>query len=280
MTDEPDDIRKRLRAYLAASKEYEATFEQSPIADILAKDANGHYIVPVKDIVGRLFNDGPTSAASILAYLRADGDPLILEEYGAYLLRQSEGVEPDGTLDLTVLDDWESRYRGALSVLPGLQNKIDVARAAQGSLDKTVADHQATLDNFELSPAMLYVNHDPMTATEKLFSLHDTAGAMTALLERMNDDPEAIASLQKAVVDYILEKIGVTSDRAAEYLAFMARHEVALADLFGVTKMETFHNVAADLRRSAPQQSSPPEAKEGHSPTTTSKRGWRQLFRK
>ena len=58
MTDEPDDIRKRLRAYLAASKEYEATFEQSPIADILAKDANGHYIVPVKDIVGRLFNDG------------------------------------------------------------------------------------------------------------------------------------------------------------------------------------------------------------------------------
>jgi hypothetical protein len=278
MSDQPEDARARIRAWLRATREYEAIYKEGPIGDILAKDADGNFIVPAEEVPGRLFNDSPHCAATIQAYLRANGDPFELEVYGGYLFRQAGGVLEDRTIDIAVLDRWEAQYRGALSMLPGLQSKLDAARAAKVSLEKVKAENKAIRESFELSPAMLFVNHDPMMATEKLFELPDTTAAMHALLEQMDGNQEPIDGLRKAVVDYVRDKIGVTNDRAAEYLAFMEGHQQALAVLFDETRMKTFRNIGADLLRYLPPASVPvPETRE-RLPTTTPRRGWRSLF--
>jgi hypothetical protein len=277
MSDGPDGTQARMRAWLLAQKDYEATFEEGPLDEIPSKDASGHFTIPAKDVPGLLFNDGPTSVAAIQAYLRANADPFALEEYGAFLLRQAGGITPDGAVDLAVLDRWEVRYSGALSVLPGLQSKLDAARKARIALDKAIADKETALDYIRLSPAMLFVDHDPMTATEKFFELPDTTAAMHALVERMNGNQQAIGGLRKSVADFIRDKIGVTNDRAAEYLAFMVAHEQALAVLFEAAKMQTLRDIGADLKRCLPSPIPMPEIRE-RLPISAPKRGWRGLF--
>jgi hypothetical protein len=278
MSDQPEDARVRMRAWLRATREYEAIYEEGPIGDILARDSDGNFIVPAEEVPRRLFNDSPHCAATIQAYIRANGDPFEIEDYGAYLFRQAGGVLEDGTIDIAILDRWEAQYRGALSMLPGLKSKLDAARAAQVNLEKVKPENKARRQSFELSPAMLFVNHDPMIATEKLFELPDTTGAMHALLERMDGNQEAIDGLRKAVVDYVRDKIGVTNDRAAEYLAFMQRHQQALAVLFDETRMKTFRNIGADLLRCLPPASVPVHEIRERLPTTTPRRDWRSLF--
>jgi hypothetical protein len=273
MTTETDDTTKTVQALFIELDRRQAILDEAPIADILARDTNGRHIIQHEDVPGRFFHDGPASAPSIRAYLRAGGNPQPLEEFGGSLLRQCGGVKPDGTLDLAVLDAWENRYQSALSELPGLQSQLNKARAAQGTLDKAIADHQAKIEEFRRSPAMLYINHDPMTATEKLFALPNTAEAMVTLLKMAGGDQQGIDGLQKAVVNYILEKVGVNIDQAAEYLAFISRHEKALTALFGAAKMENLHNVAAAIQRSLVAQHS-----ERRSPMTPPRRGWRRLF--
>jgi hypothetical protein len=153
-------------------------------------------------------------------------------------------------------------------VLPGLQGKLDVAREAQERVERSIADKEAALDYIRLSPAMLYVEHEPMTATEKLFALPDTAEAMRALLERMAGNREAFEGLQRCVIDYILQKVGVTHDRAT--------HEQALAELFDETKMQTFRNVAEDLRRSSVTPLPEPEDIHATHQNARSRRSWWQ----
>ena len=120
-------------------RDYAGNFHVNPVGEILSK-REGTFAVPNDQVPGLLFNDGPESAEAIRAYLRIGGDPLPLEDYGAYLMRQSGAVRDDGTLDLQELTAWENRYRSALSVLPGLQKKLDVAREAQEALEKVAAE--------------------------------------------------------------------------------------------------------------------------------------------
>lgn len=279
MTDRnPEEIRRRIREWLKAQREYEETYEEGPIGDVLAKDADGNYIIPPEQVFGVFFDDSPTSADAIQAYLRANGDPRDLEEYGASLFRRAGGVTAEGLADLTVMNEWEARYRSALSMLPGLQNKLDEARSAQVALEAERARHQAEREAFLRSPAGLFIDNDPITATEKLFALPDTTAALRTLVDMMKGDQKTFDSLQSAVVNYILEKVGVTSDRAIEYLAFLTKHEQALAVLFNASKMQTFYNVAAALRQCALTPSMEPEGREGRLPTSAPKRGWRRLF--
>jgi len=238
-----------MRAWFRALKEHEALYEEGPIGDIIAKGADGNFIVPVEEVPRRLFNDSPNCAETIKVYLRANGDPFALKDYGAYEFRQAGGFLEDGTIDVAVLERWQAQYRGALSMLPGLQRKLDVARAAKEKLEKVKAEARTRREDFERSPAMLFVNYDAKMATEKLFALPDTRAAIQDLLRRMEGNKRAIAGLQNAVVDHLLEKIGVTNDRAVQYLAFIESHEQALAVLFDEMGMKAFRDIGTDLRQ-------------------------------
>jgi hypothetical protein len=235
-------------------RDYAGNFPTSPVGEILNKP-KGAFAVPNDQVPGLLFNDGPGSAEAIRVYLHANGDPLPLEDYGAYLLRQSGAVRDDGTLDLQKLTAWEIRYSGALSMLPGLQSKLDVgkldvARQAQEALEKAVANKEADLDRFRRSPAMLFVNHDPMTATRELFALPDTTTAMRTLVKMMEGNRAAIDGLRQAVADYIRDQVGVTDDMAEEYREFLRMHDRALSVLFDNDKMQILRNIAFSLERS------------------------------
>lgn len=280
MNSDAAAFRSRLQAWLRASDDYQKLFEEGPIGKILSRDAAGNYLVSDEDVPKVLFNDRPDSAESIRAYLRANGDPLPLEDYGAHLMRSSGAVKTDGTLDLAVLASWEARFSSALSVLPGLRSKIEMARNAQTALEEAIARHKAAKEAFLQSPALLFAEHDPMTATEKLFMLPDSAEAMRSLLHYTDANQNVVDGLQRAVTDYILQRIGVTEERASEYLEFIARHEQALIILFGEPKMETFRNVAADLRRSIRCTQVEPEPRGGRFPTSAPRRGWLRLFGK
>jgi hypothetical protein len=256
-------------------RDYVGHFPVNPLAEVL-EERDGKLVIPNDQVCAIFFNDSAESADAIRAYLRADGDPLSLEDYGGYLLRQSGVIAGDGSLDLQKLTDWEQRYASALSVLPGLQGKLDVAREAQERVERSIADKEAALDYIRLSPAMLYVEHEPMTATEKLFSLPDTAEAMRALLERMAGNRQALEGLQRCVIDYLLQKVGVTHDRAAQYITFIHTHEQALAELFDETKMQTFRDVAEDLRRSSVTPAPEPEDIQAPHQNARSRRSWWQ----
>lgn len=256
-------------------RDYVGHFPANPVWEVL-EEQDGKFVIPNDQVCAIFFNDSAESADAIRAYLRADGDPLSLEDYGGYLLRQSGVIAGDGSLDFQKLTAWEQRYASALSVLPGLQSKLDVAREAQERVERAIADKEAALDYIRLSPAMLYVEHDPMTATEKLFALPDTAEAMCALLERMAGNREAFEGLQKCVIDYIVQKVGVTHDRAAQYITFIHTHERALAELFDETKMQTFRNVAEDLRRCSMTPALEPEDIQATRQNAPSRRSWWQ----
>jgi hypothetical protein len=114
-------------------RDYVGHFPVNPLGEVL-EERDGKLVIPNDQVCAIFFNDSAESADAIRAYLRADGDPLSLEDYGGYLLRQSGVIAGDGALDLQKLADWEQRYASALSVLPGLQGKLDVAREAQGRL--------------------------------------------------------------------------------------------------------------------------------------------------
>jgi hypothetical protein len=230
-------------------RDYAGDFPTSPVGEILTKQG-GAFAVPSDQVLGLFFNDGQESAEAIRAYLRANGDdPLILEEYGAYLMRQSGVVRDDGTLDRQKLTAWEIRYGVALSMLPGLRSKLAAARQAQEALEKVEADGEAALNRFRLSPAMLFVDHDPMTATKKLFALPDTATAMRSLVEMMEGNQAPIDGLRKAIVDHIRDQVGVTDDRAADYLEFLRMHDRALSIVFDNDKMQIFRDIAFSLEK-------------------------------
>ncbi len=278
MNDESEDIHARMRAWLQAQREYEAAYQEGPVGDILAKDKDDDFLVPTAEVPRYFFNDGPESAANIKAYIRANGDIIGLENYGVYLLRQAGGITAEGNVDLSAVDCWEARYKGALSVLPGLQSKLNEIRRAKIAFDKAIVDRESALDYIRLSPAMLFVNHDPMTATEKLFELPGTTAAMHAILERLKGDEKAINGLRNIVVDYIQKKIGITNDRAQEYLAFLDAHEHALTVLFEETAMQKLRNIGADLRRLLSIPHVPSLEIRERLPPPTPKRGWRSLF--
>lgn len=268
---DPEEIRRKIRKALRVQREYEETYEHGPVGDFLAKDPDGNYVIPSEKALGLFFHDGPTSTAAIRAYLRANGDPLDLEEYGATLFRQAGGVTADGLVDFSILDEWERRYKNALSVLPGLQNKLDEARSARVALEATKARHQAAREAFLCSPAALFLDNDPMAATEKLFALPNTAAAMRSLVDFVKGNQQAFDGLQTAVFNFVRDKVGV----GPEYLKFLEKNEQALSCLFDSSKMQTFHAVAAGIRQST---LSCPESREGRLPITTVRRGWRRFF--
>jgi hypothetical protein len=116
--------------------DYSGQFQPNQVGEIIEKKANGEFRIPDDKVVSRFFNGDAGSEAAIRDYLKADGDPLPLEDYGAYLLRQSGAICEDGTIDIPQLTAWEARFRSALSMLPGLQSKIDEAGTAKQKLEK------------------------------------------------------------------------------------------------------------------------------------------------
>jgi hypothetical protein len=89
-------------ALIALEKQHDDLYEQGPLSKVLAKDSNGNPLVADEDIPGLFFHDGPTNAADILTFIRLDGDPLILEDFGAYLMRQA-AQKDEGRFDLANL---------------------------------------------------------------------------------------------------------------------------------------------------------------------------------
>jgi hypothetical protein len=224
-------------------RNYSGVFPSNPVGEMLA-ERDGTHIVPSHLVPSLIFDEGPQGAETVSAYLRATGDTAHLENAGWSLLRQSGAIGDDNKVDLQKLTAWENRYKGALSMLPGFQRKLERLRQSREKLD-----------SFRRSPAMLFIDNDPATATRKLFALPDTTSAMRILVDMTNDpahpEPQkTIGGMQKAVVNYIRDEVGVTDDKATEFLEFFRKHEQALAILFDAEKMQTLKGIAADLERS------------------------------
>ncbi|MGD9615399.1 MAG: hypothetical protein AB7H90_21050 [Alphaproteobacteria bacterium] len=277
-----DTPQEHLRKALEAEKQYEEAFEQGPVGRILAKDSEGNYIALPEQVPAHFFHTGATAADDIRAYLAAGGDICTLEDYAASVLRSSGIIKADASADIEALKGWIACHAVALSALPGFRKKVEAFLEAQYALRQAFEAKEEALTKFYSSPAALFLNNDPITAVEKLFSLPEPTEAMRDLVDQLQHEPKALADVQKAVIDFVINRIGLEAERHPAFCNFLDKNRSTLAFLFDHEKLSTLDNIAADIRRSALslQVENSRSAPDGLADGTIKRKGWKWMFRR
>jgi hypothetical protein len=279
MTDTPHD---QFRKALTAALDFDETYNDGPVGRILAQDANGNYLVSLEDVPTHFFHTGAAAADDIRAFIAAGGDICVLEDYAAFVLRSSGIIKADSSADIDALNGWIAAHSVAISALPGFRQKLDNLLQAQYALKHAVEAREEALVDFHSKPGALFLHNDPITAVEKLFALPLPAQAMSDLISQIENDSNTLDGLQRAVIGFITDRIGVGINSHPAFCEFLDENREVLALLFEDEKIRTFDNIAADLKRSAlssQADSLAPMTKSAKNGSITQSR-WARIFRR
>lgn len=252
----PDEL-SRYKTARQATVERKDTYRQGPVGKVLAPGENAGFRVSEANVGSKLWRAGPEGAEAIKAYVKAGGDPAILQGHAVASLREAGIIQPDGTVDAARFGRWQTRYQSAIDELPGgLANKFATAQKAQQTLDDTMAAHAQAVRDFEHGAARNFLNDDPAVAVRKAFAAGNPGEEFGKLAQMVKGNPDAEAGLRRAVVDHIQNEIRNASTdfyKPEIFQRFVRRNITPLKVLFGGQGANNLEMVAADLRRTQQQ---------------------------
>lgn len=261
---------------MAAARE--ATFREK---ERFARGATGRILAQGKagaphavldaDVPSQYFTGGPAEPEHVQNYITAvGGAPRALALAKDYLvsdLRRNNIIDQDGIVNRDALARWTQRRAETMKLFPGLSEEFANADAAQRAYDGVQAAHTAALKEYQNGVAKYFLQDEPWRAVQKILGSSDRVKLMQQAIGRMQGNPDAIASLQGHVVDYILSKLtsgpkaseanalapsldGTGALRADAFQSWVRDNKPWLRRLFeGGQGMQNLEMVGADLRR-------------------------------
>lgn len=125
-----------------------------------------------------------------------------LRDYAAFSLRKA--AVRDGMLSPENYQKWAANHEYVLREFPELRQQFGNMRAAQTSLDESIAAQKGALSEYQSGAlARILQDEDPTKAIGK--ALNDPT-EFNAIVDRAKSDPEALAGLKRATMDHMLNR--------------------------------------------------------------------------
>jgi hypothetical protein len=243
--------------------------------------AAGTFKLPDASVAASVIRVGPAGADHVRVYLAKGGSPEALTEAAAFSLRR-DAMRPDGTLDPAKYANWAQQRSSFLSALPdaaarfgaaadaqravdvgsadAAQSLKDAVKAAQHTVDEAVAARADQAKAVQRSVVGKFLGDaDPVTRVASILRSPTAVADMRTLAEKVANDPEAKAGLQRAVAEHILRDLkgntagagGVENFLKGDQLqTFLRTREPALREVLTPAQMTSLRSVAESLERS------------------------------
>lgn len=246
-------------------------FGRGIVGKVLAGGKNGEpYAVPDASVPSSIFSGRPVEATQVRDFIKAVGGApkavAVARDYLVSDLRNRGIITPEGTLKPDQFARWQAQRAETTKLFPGLSDEFANVEKAQRTLDDVQAAHTAAVKEYQNGVAKHFLNEDPARAVEKTLNSADRVRQMNQIVGRVQGNPDALASLQAHVVDYMLDRL-TTSAKASEKNAatpniseigslradafkdWVGDNKPWLRRLFGGQGMQNLEMVGADLRR-------------------------------
>ncbi len=255
---------ERLKAANDATKARAQTYGTEPVKGALRRSGKeGPYELPASIVPSRFFRSGPRGFEDAQAFRQAAGPEAMgeLRDYALSTLRRAAERE-DGTFDPAKVVSWRERHADALRAFPDIDKALaDPVKAAE-AVTQAAAARKAALDARQAGVvARLIKADDPADVTRiigSVFASPNSVATMRRLVREVQDNPEALAGLRKAVADHIAGRLvgnteagtsGQSLIRSDAFQQFLRSNGDALKEVFDVAELETIKAIAADLQR-------------------------------
>jgi hypothetical protein len=261
--------RDRLDAANTATRERVATYGKpsGPVGEILrTAGERGQYRLPDAAVGQKIFTPGPRGFENVQAYRRATDDPTALatlQDYVASRLKQI-ATRPDGTLDPTKTENWLRAHSEAMRAFSQLGEQFRDAASATSAIEDVAALRKEAMADAQAGALGKLINaHDAADVIKTIggvFSGSNPIQAMRRIVGEARRDPDAMAGLRRAVVDYAYNCFvsnteaatsGIGSMRSDSFQTFVRQNRGVLRQVFSEAEVNTLSAIAADLQRSA-----------------------------
>jgi len=251
----------RLRAARQATLDRKQTFDTGAVGSVLrAGPAGTPYRVLDSQVAAKFFNAGKTSAEDVAAYIKAVGDRpdamVALQDYAASTLRGF--AEKNGVLDPAKVDTWLSKHADALKPFPELAAKFRDAAAAQDAVTEAMGARKAAFDGYQNGAARFFLGRDPIKGIGQALASPNPAAEVRNIVSAVARDPEALAGMRRAFVDYMRQRVlstaeagdtGISLIKSDAAQKFIRANAGPIKELFGQRGLDNMEAVAADPQR-------------------------------
>lgn len=249
------EVAARYAAARGATKELKGTYESGPVGAVLAPGAQrGSFKTTASNVAKGLF-DNPEKLQAFVDAAKDNPEALApMRDYAAFSLRQA--AVKDGILSPAAYQKWMGGHAYALRQFPDLAPKFADVKAAQATLDASLADQKAALVNYQTGAAKAFLKDQK--PEDAVASVIKNPEAFSELVAAMKDSPPALAGLKRATVDLMMSKAQSTAEagtselpqiNAATLQKFFFQNRAALSKLFDEKELANIANVTADLQR-------------------------------
>lgn len=263
----PNMAHPEVHAYLQAlqqTQQYKARFGEGGVGKIMQRGQGGQPVVPEGRVPKQVFTGDATEPAEVRRLVGAVGQDQATNmgrEALANELRTKRVISADGTINTPKFNDWlnNPNRKATLDLLPQLRDEFGSLRNAQDNFDRLTAQRLQTLDNFQKSAAAKFAGISEPQEIGKAIGAAFSKGpeAFRQMVNVARGDPDALAGLQKGVVDYIEQRHrsavpssdGFDFQNAASFRKFIDANKGSLRVIGGGQWIQTLEMVAADLRR-------------------------------
>lgn len=182
-------------------------------------------------------------------------------------IEKSGAVNPDGSLNPQKYQKW---YDKNAPRMKGSQLGDDLKQwhqqtvsdlksveGAQTALDDMRAARKAQERDYQKTRFYAMTQKDPAYVVGQMFKPSTEPGAFAEMVNKVKGDPDALAGLKAATVDYMMQKARVDIDDSGskiraqqQYRNFVAQNKNALREVLGSGQdMQLLEAVAADIKR-------------------------------
>jgi hypothetical protein len=249
------DIANRYAAARAGTAAEKETYTRGPVGAVLRPGPTfGSFTMPGSSVPPALFDQPERLAAFVKA---AAGDPDTMnqmQDYAAWSLRNA--AVRNGQLDPAKYQKWIGDHQYALRTFPDVAENFANVATAQQSLDAALAAQKDALTAYQKSAARHFLgDKDPVQAAGKALANPEQ---FAELITALQGNPDAIAGMKRATVDYMLGKTLSTAEAGTSGLQqikgdtlqrFIADNRKTLSSLFSESEMDAMNSVAADIQR-------------------------------
>lgn len=213
-------------------------------------------------ILRQFWKPGPQGGETMQHYIEMTGGrPEAIraaEDYAALDFASRPGVIVNGEVNPRAAQAWISQHDRALAAVPGLKDKFANAVEAQKAVEQAIQNHLAARKEFTESVAGSFIADDPDRAINRVFTGSDRAQKASTLMSLVSGNKAATEGVQRAAIDYILQKHSGAPIAGSETGAltpqklqnFIAENRNVLDVLFPGGAAKNFDAIAADLQRS------------------------------
>jgi hypothetical protein len=139
-----------------------------------------------------------------------------------------------------------------------LKQTLGNAANAQNTVDTVAAEARQQLLDFQQGAARHFLKAEPMQAVQSALNGKNPVGDLQALSKLVAIDPDAKAGLQRAVADYLTQRVVRAPVRGAENgvmnpaaLNAVLKREMALRQVFSADQVKALRDLSADLQRAS-----------------------------